>query len=240
MKELGRTQGGDALLVVEDEKAIRNALSIVLASGGYRVLEATTGKEALSMASSHCPRLIVLDMGLPDMDGLEVLDALRAWTLLPVIVLSARDQEASKVEALDRGADDYITKPFSNAELLARVRTALRRPTAEALRMTMDSLQIGGLTMDLKRHTVTVDGQDVHLTPIEYRIVYLLACNAGRVLTHDRLLNALWGPHSTDPQILRVNMANIRRKIEKNPADPQYILTEIGIGYRMAEGEPEP
>lgn len=237
MKDTGKAQGGDVLLVVEDEKAIRNALSIVLSSGGYRVLEAATGRDALVMISSHCPRLILLDLGLPDMDGLEVLDALRSWTFLPVIVLSARDQEASKVEALDRGADDYVTKPFSNAELLARVRTALRRPAAGTVQTTMEILRIGGLTMDLKRHAVMVDGQDVHLTPIEYRIVYLLACNAGRVLTHDRMLKALWGPYSTDPQILRVNMANIRRKIEKNPADPQYILTEIGIGYRMAEGE---
>ncbi len=204
------------------------------------MLEAATGQDALIMAASHCPRLILLDLGLPDMDGLEVLDALRSWSFLPVIVISDRDQEASKVEALDRGADDYITKPFSNAELLARVRAALRRPAFGAGQTNMEILRIGGLTMDLKRYAVMVDGQDVHLTPVEYRIVYLLACNAGRVLTHDRMLRALWGPHISDPQILRVNMANIRRKIERNPAAPQYILTEVGVGYRMAEGEPEP
>lgn len=222
------------ILVIEDEKAITNFLSVTLTTNGYRVVEAASGREGLSMASSHCPQLILLDLGLPDMDGLEVLASLRTWCMAPVIILSAQGHEHTKVEGLDLGADDYITKPFSNAELLARIRTALRRPVSVPM-AEQGTIRINGLEINTERHQISVDGKAVHLTPIEYRIVYLLACNAGRVLTHERMLKTLWGPHSDDPQILRVNMANIRRKIEINPADPKYIVTEIGIGYRMLE-----
>lgn len=221
------------LLVIEDEKAIRNLLSVTLVTNGYRVLDAASGKEGLSIAASHCPQLVLLDLGLPDIDGLEVLRDLRTWSMVPVVVLSAREHESVKVEALDLGADDYVTKPFSNVELLARIRTALRRPSFA--HTGRETLQIKGLEVRGDRHIVLVDGREIHLTPIEHRIVYLLACNAGCVLTYERMLKTLWGPHSDDPQILRVNMANIRRKIEKNPADPRYIVTEIGIGYRMLD-----
>lgn len=228
---------GGTVLIVEDDRAICNFLAVILESNGYKALVAETGKAALSMASSHCPQLMLLDLGLPDMDGLDVLEAVRAWTSMPVIVVSAQGHEAQKVAALDKGADDYVTKPFGNAELLARIRSVLRRPTLIQMEMSTGIVRVGGLSVDAQRHAVTVDGREVHLTPIEYRIVHMLASGAGRVFTHERMLKALWGPHCDDPQILRVNMANIRRKIEKNPADPQYILTEIGVGYRMVDAE---
>lgn len=225
------------ILVIEDEQVIRNFLTAILEAHGYKVIEVSSGQEALSLASSHCPDLILLDLGLPDMDGMMVLDAIRAWTLTPIIVLSARDQETSKVEALDRGADDYITKPFSNAELLARIRTALRRPPLIVGGSDPSTaFQAGHLRIDYQRRAVYIEGQHVHLTPIEFRLLSLLAHNAGRVLTHERIRKELWGPYASDNQLLRVNMANIRRKLERNPADPQYIMTEIGVGYRMMEG----
>lgn len=223
------------ILLVEDEKAIANFLTVMLQAHDYHVLEADTGAQAIALAAAHSPQLILLDLGLPDMDGLAVLDEIRAWSLAPVIVVSARDQESIQVEALDRGADDYITKPFRNAELMARIRTALRRPAFAHVEASQGQLRVGGLIIDAQAHTIYVDGREVHLTPVEHRIVWLLACNAGRVFTHERMLKTLWGPHYDNPQILRVNMANIRRKIEHNPADPVYILTEVGVGYRMAE-----
>lgn len=227
----------NTVLIVEDDKSICNFLAVILESNGYRPLVAETGKAALSMAASYCPQLMLLDLGLPDMDGLDVLDTVRQWTYMPVIIVSAQGQEVQKVAALDKGADDYVTKPFSNAELLARMRSVLRRPALVQMEMSTGIIHVGNLSVDTQCHIVTVDGREVHLTPIEYRIVHMLASGAGRVFTHERMLKALWGPHSDDPQILRVNMANIRRKIEKNPADPQYILTEIGVGYRMMDAE---
>lgn len=229
------------ILIVEDEKSILKLLHTVLAANEYDVIEASTGSEALSMITSHCPDLILLDLGLPDMDGCSLLAAVRKWSSMPVIVVSARTHELDKVQALDLGADDYITKPFGTSELLARIRMALRHTHTmsqnEQIART-GCFHCGGLTIDYNKYRVYVDGVDAHLTQGEYRIVALLGQHAGRVLTYDFLMKQLWGPCSTgDNKILRVNMANIRRKIEKNTAQPQYIFTEVGVGYRMADGD---
>lgn len=226
------------ILVIEDEKNIRNFITSVLAAQHYQVIPAVTGREGLSQATSQCPDLILLDLGLPDMDGMDIIAKIREWSSTPIIVISARTQEEDKVLALDKGADDYITKPFGNSELLARIRTALRHSN----RMQTDGplahrpYHSGGLCVDFEKHLITRDGKEIHLTQNEYKIVSLLAKNCGRVLTYDRLIEHIWGPYSeNDNTILRVNMANIRRKLEPNPAEPIYIFTEIGIGYRMAE-----
>ncbi len=231
----------DKILIVEDERSIANFMSTVLAANGYDVMISYSGAEAYSMITSHCPDLVILDLGLPDMDGIEILRSMREWTQLPVIVISARMHERDKVEALDMGADDYITKPFSTGELLARIRTATRHTRTGA---TNDGVaqngifKAGGLVIDYDKHRVTVDGEDVHLTQNEYKIVSILGKCSGKVLTYDYILKELWGPGAAgNNQILRVNMANIRRKIEKNPATPEYIFTEVGVGYRMVEGE---
>ena len=231
------------ILIVEDEKSILKLLRTVLTANKYDVVEAATGSEALSLISSHCPDLILLDLGLPDMDGTSLLRSVRKWTSTPIIVVSARTHELDKVEALDMGADDYITKPFGTSELLARIRMALRHTQTmsqnEQIART-GCVRSGGLTIDYNKYRVYVDGVDAQLTQGEYRIVALLGKHAGRVLTYDFLMKELWGPCSRgDNKILRVNMANIRRKIEKTPAQPRYIFTEVGVGYRMAEGDEE-
>ena len=231
----------DKILIVEDEQNISNFISTVLAANGYDILIAETGAHALSMITSHCPDLIVLDLGLPDMDGMNILREVRSWSNLPVVVVSARTHEQDKVAALDMGADDYIEKPFGTSELLARIRTAIRHtrtPLGNGSIAQSGKFTVRGLTVDYDKHHVLVDGVDVHLTLNEFKIVALLGKYAGKVLTYDFLIKEIWGPKAkADNQILRVNMANIRRKIEKNPADPQYIFTEIGVGYRMLEGE---
>lgn len=225
------------ILIVEDEQAISNFISTTLKANGYHTLETRTAKEALSMLPSHCPDVVLLDLGLPDMDGLDVLKNIRSWSAIPVIIVSARGNEQEKVAALDLGADDYITKPFGTSELLARIRTAIRHnvslnPTGEI----SNTFQCKDLFINFDKRVVTIAGVDVHLTQIEFKIVALLAQSAGRVLTYDHIISQLWGPFAVkDNQILRVNMANIRRKIENNPASPQYIFTEVGIGYRMIE-----
>ena len=231
------------ILIVVDEKSILKLLRTVLTANKYDVVEAATGSEALSLISSHCPDLILLDLGLPDMDGTSLLRSVRKWTSTPIIVVSARTHELDKVEALDMGADDYITKPFGTSELLARIRMALRHTQTmsqnEQIART-GCFRSGGLTIDYNKYRVYVDGVDAQLTQGEYRIVALLGKHAGRVLTYDFLMKELWGPCSRgDNKILRVNMANIRRKIEKTPAQPRYIFTEVGVGYRMAEGDEE-
>jgi two-component system KDP operon response regulator KdpE len=225
------------ILIVEDDPLIAEFLVAKLEASGYRTHLATNGKEAISMAFSHCPALVLLDLGLPDIDGMEVLAALRAWSIVPVIVVSARLQDADIVLALDTGADDYIVKPINNLVLMARIRTALRKNITRMTQNTLMHQSFGGghLCIDYDRRLVTVDGDSVHLTPIEYKILARLASNAGRVMTYAVLRRELWGPYATDNQVLRVNMANLRRKIESNSADPQYILTEVGVGYRMAE-----
>ena len=228
----------DKILVVDDEKSISGYIKAVLSSNGYDVLLAHTGAEASSMISSHCPDLVVLDLGLPDMDGMKIIEDVRKWTQLPIIVVSARSHESDKVTALDKGADDYICKPFGAAELLARVRVALRHTrlgSSEELAVS-GVYTAGDLTIDYNRHQVLVGGKNVNLTQNEFRMVALLGKHAGKVLTYDYIMKELWGPKSKGTnQILRVNMANIRRKIEKNPAEPEYIFTEVGVGYRIVE-----
>lgn len=228
----------DKILVVEDEKSISGFIKTVLQSSGYDVIVAHTGAEAFSMISSHCPDLVVLDLGLPDIDGMDIIAAVRQWTQLPIIVVSARSYEKDKVDALDKGADDYITKPFSAAELLARVRVAIRHTRTAGMMASSGKFTSGALAVDYDKHMVTVNGENCRLTQNEFRIVALLSRCAGKVLTYDFIMKELWGPQSKGSnQILRVNMANIRRKIEQNPADPKYIFTEVGVGYMMVEGD---
>ena len=231
----------DKILVVEDEQSIARFISAILNANGYETLMAQTGSEALSIISSTCPDLVILDLGLPDMDGTEILRDLRSWSSLPVVVVSARSHEKDKVEALDMGADDYLTKPFGTDELLARVRAAIRHTRTasgndEVARQ--GTYTVGDMVIDYNKHQVLINGENAKLTLSEFRIVALLGKFAGKVLTYDYIIRELWGPRAgNDNQILRVNMANIRRKIEKNPAEPQYIFTEVGVGYRMAEGD---
>lgn len=229
-----------SILLVEDEKNICDFISTSLSAQDYRISTAHTGKEALPIITSQCPDLILLDLGLPDMDGMEIIRQVRTWSSVPIIVLSARTQEQEKVRALDLGADDYLTKPIGTSELLARIRTALRHSN----RLNTDSplykrpFHAKGLTIDFEKHLVSVDGKDVHLTQIEFKIISLLAQNSGRDMTYDTIISNIWGPYADDDNsILRVNMAHIRRKLEQNPAEPQYVFTEIGIGYRMIEDE---
>ena len=230
----------DKILIVEDDRSISGLIRSILAANDYDMITVGNGTEAISMVSSHCPDLVILDLGLPDMDGLDVIRRVRTWTALPIIVVSARSSEQDIVTALDAGADDYLTKPFSPSELLARVRVAIRHAHAggNAAISSTGKFTTGDLTIDYNKHQVLIRGENCRLTQNEFRIVALLGKNAGRVLTYDYILRELWGPQSHgDNQILRVNMANIRRKIEANPAEPQYIFTEVGVGYRMVEGD---
>jgi two-component system KDP operon response regulator KdpE len=230
---------GDAplILVIEDEKPIQRFLRASLLSEGYRVVEAETGQQGLTMALAQPPDLVILDLGLPDMDGLRIIEELRSWSQVPIIILSARDQEKDKVTALDRGADDYLSKPFSVGELLARLRVALRhqarlssQPPADATRFS-----VGDLLVDLEARRVFVDGQEVRLTHIEYRLLTTFVQHAGKVLTHRFLLKEVWGPgHVEETHYLRVFTAALRRKLETDPARPRYLLTEQGVGYRLA------
>jgi two-component system KDP operon response regulator KdpE len=221
------------ILVVDDERPIRRFLNASL-SGQYTVLEAATGEEALKMAVSGRPDVIILDLGLPDMDGVEVARRLREWTQIPIIVVSVRDQEEVKIAALDAGADDYLTKPFGVGELTARVRAALRR---SAQPETEPVFQKDDLVVDLARRNVVKQGQAVSLTPTEYDILRLLVQHAGKVLTHEQLIRSIWGSESVtgeeDSHLLRVNVSNLRRKIEADPSRPRYIVTEPGVGYRL-------
>ena len=221
------------ILIVEDEKNISTFMATTLKNNDYKVIECQTGSEALSITTSHCPDLILLDLGLPDIDGITVLKSIRGWSTVPIIIISARTVEKEKVYALDAGADDYITKPFGTSELLARIRTALRHSSK---RSTNNVFKAKNLSIDFDKRLITVDEAEVHLTQIEFKLVSLLAQNAGKVLTYDYIINSIWGPYADkNNQILRVNMANIRRKLEKNPGDPQFIFTEVGVGYRMIE-----
>lgn len=231
----------EKILIVEDEQSICNFLTAILTANEYEPLIAANAAQAQSMIASHCPDLILLDLGLPDSDGMEVLRYVRSWSRTPVIVVSARTHEKDKVEALEAGADDFITKPFGTAELIARIRTAMRHTRTvsdnDALAQT-GVFRAKELTVDYDKHRAFLRGEDVHLTQNEFRIVALLGRYAGKVLTYDFLIRELWGPQAkSSNQILRVNMANIRRKLEKNPAEPEYIFTEAGVGYRMVEGD---
>jgi two-component system KDP operon response regulator KdpE len=225
------------ILLVEDELAISNFIQAVLTHNNYNVIKAENGWDAIRLTTTHCPDLILLDLGLPDMDGIQVLKNVREWRNVPIIVVSARGHEREKVEALDLGADDYITKPFGTSELLARIRTAVRHShkAKEESHPEADRISIGGLYIDFDKRIVKVDDKEIHLTPIEYKIMILLSRNVGKVLTHDYIMKEIWGPYLNENQTLRVNMANIRRKIEANPAEPKYIVTEVGVGYRMVD-----
>jgi len=226
---------GPLVMVVEDEPQMRRFLRASLTSHGYDLCEAASAAEAMALATSRGPELILLDIGLPDDDGIAVTRRLREWSRTPIIVISARGREADKVGVLDAGADDYLTKPFGVAELLARMRVALRH-AQQVAGAPEPIIQIGELRLDLARREVKLNGNEVHLTPIEYRLLSLLAQNAGRVLTHGQILKEVWGPgHTGETHYLRVYMAQLRRKIETEPARPRLLQTEPGVGYRLRE-----
>ncbi len=219
------------ILVVDDEKAIQRFLKNALGSAAFAVHIAGSGSEALTAAIAIRPDLIILDLGLPDMDGIEVLRRLREWTQVPIIILSVRDREDEKVNALDSGADDYLTKPFGIGELLARMRVALRK----SLQQSPEPIyKVDGLEVDLEYRRVLVQGKEVQLTPTEYDLLRLLVIHAGKVLTHNHILRQIWGAaYLQQPHLLRVNISNLRHKIEPDPTRPRYILTELGVGYRL-------
>jgi len=222
------------VVLIEDEPQIRRFLRATLTSQGYRLFEAATAADGLVEVASRQPDVVIVDLGLPDLDGLEVIRRLREWSKVPVIVLSARGQERDKVGALDAGADDYVSKPFSAGELLARVRVALRH-AAGAAHEDSAAFTVGELQVDLLRRHVTVAGTEVRLTPIEYKLLATLVRYAGRVVTHQQLLRDVWGPtHDDQSHYVRVYMAHLRHKIEAQPARPRYLLTEPGVGYRLA------
>jgi two-component system KDP operon response regulator KdpE len=224
------------VVLIEDEVPIRRFLRVTLDSHGYRLYEAATGADALVEVASRQPDVVILDLGLPDMDGLEVIRRVREWTAVPIIVLSARGQERDKVAALDAGADDYIAKPFGADELLARIRVALRHAAGATREGAEAKFAVGGLEVDLARRQVRRDGHEIHLTPTEYRLLTTLVRHAGKVLTHRQLLNDVWGPsHAEEAHYLRVYMAQLRRKLEADPAQPRYLLTEPGVGYRLTD-----
>lgn len=229
-----------SVLVIEDEKSICDFIAKTLNASDYKAVTAGSGKEGLAILTSALPDLVLLDLGLPDMDGIDIIKQTREWSSLPIIVISARMQEREKVAALDAGADDYITKPFGTDELLARIRTAIRHSNKivdDKVNSTRP-YSARGLVVDFGKRLVTVEGKEIHLTRVEYKIVSMLAQNSGKVITYSSLIEQVWGPYADDNnRILRVNMANIRRKIEKNPGEPEYIFTELGVGYRMVEDE---
>jgi two-component system KDP operon response regulator KdpE len=219
------------VLVVDDEEAIRRFLRVALTSQAYTVIEATSGQEALSAANAEKPDIIILDLGLPDIDGVEVTRLLRQWTQTPIIILSVRGSESDKIAALDGGADDYLTKPFGVGELLARLRAALRRAAQTASEPVFSS---GNLKVDLAARLVTVSGHEVQLTPNEYELLRVMVTHAGKVLTHRHLLREVWGAeYGEESHMLHVNISNLRRKIEPDPARPKFIITEPGVGYRL-------
>jgi two-component system, OmpR family, KDP operon response regulator KdpE len=226
------------ILITEDEKSIRNFLKISLETQGYKCIEADSGANALMLASSHNPDILILDLGLPDMDGVDVIKKLREVSQIPIIIVSARDREREKVDALDAGADDYLTKPFSISELLARIRVILRHRnfTETAADRENIILKLGALTVDNDKHRVYVGDEEIHLTPNEYKVLNVLVKYQGKVLTHHYIVEKVWGTiTSDDTQSLRVCMGNLRRKLKEDPAQPRFIITEIGVGYRLAD-----
>lgn len=234
------TTGKNNILLIEDEASIRTFISTTLKNQNYKITTASDGTSGLHLTASLCPDIVLLDLGLPDMDGMDVIKKIREWTSIPIIVISARNNEHEKARALDCGADDYITKPFSTVELLARIRTSIRHSSQmqDLYSTKQKSYHHGNLTINFDDHVVLLNGTNIHLTQIEYKLLTLLAKNSGKVLTYTFIMEKIWGPYTdNNNQILRVNMANIRRKIEQNPATPEHVFTEIGIGYRMAEGD---
>jgi two-component system KDP operon response regulator KdpE len=229
------TEPRTRVLVIEDEAPMRRFLRTTLAAHGYEPIEASSAASGVAMATQHNPELVLLDLGLPDRDGLEVTREIRGWSQAPIIVISARGREEDKVDALDAGADDYLTKPFGVNELLARLRVALRHASRGPSPAT-SAWTVGPIEIDDARHSVRVRGDIVHLTPIEYRLLLLLAKNAGRVLTHRQILQQVWGPAAgSQTQYLRVYMTHLRRKVEEDPARPQLLLNEPGVGYRLRD-----
>ena len=223
---------GPLVLLVEDEVQMRRFLRAALVSHGYRLIEAEKGGEAVPLVTSHNPDVVLLDLGLPDMDGLDVTKHLREFTKVPIVVLSARGREDDKVAALDAGADDYVTKPFGMNELLARMRVALRHREGKDADEAV--IELDGLRIDFARHEVQREGEVLKLTPLEFKLLAVLARNAGKVLTHRQLLKEVWGPaHTQDTHYLRVYTANLRKKLERDAAAPKYLLTEPGVGYRL-------
>jgi two-component system KDP operon response regulator KdpE len=221
------------ILIVDDEPEIRRFVKAVLNSHHYEVLEADSGSKALSILKENSPGLMILDMGLPDIDGVEVTRRARLMSQLPIIILSVRDRESDKIKALDAGADDYLTKPFGVGELLARIRGVLRRVSNN---IDQKILSVDNLCLDLERHKVTLADQEIDLTPNEFDILRVLIKNAGKVITHRQLIHQVWGSmYENEDRMLRVNISNLRRKIEPNPNQPHFILTELGVGYRMRE-----
>lgn len=232
----GSMENAASVLIIEDELAIRRFLRASLTANGYAVIECATGQEGLQQTAARLPDVVILDLGLPDMDGLDVTRQLREWAKMPIIVLSARGKENDKIAALDAGADDYLTKPFGVGELLARMRVALRHAQQSASSAPEPTFAVGELRIDFVRRSVTVGGQQVHLTPIEFKLLTALAHHAGRVITHPQLLKDVWGPaYANEAHYLRVYMRQLRNKIEREPAQPRYLLTEPGVGYRLVD-----
>ncbi|HUJ16514.1 MAG TPA: response regulator [Nitrospirota bacterium] len=224
----------ELILLVEDEPQMRRFLRITLQTQGYRLVEAATAQEGLSQATTRNPDIVLLDLGLPDLDGLEVTKRLREWTQTPIIVISAREQERDKVNALDAGADDYLTKPFNAAELLARIRVALRHAARQKTGADEPVFTLDTLRVDFAQRQVFVGNEEVHLTPIEYKLLAVMIRHAGKVITHRQLLHEVWGPaHVNEVQYLRVYMTQLRHKLETDPARPRFLLNEPGIGYRL-------
>jgi two-component system KDP operon response regulator KdpE len=223
------------IIVIEDEAQIRRFLRTTLTSEDYLVIEAETGKQGLTEAATRKPDLIILDLGLPDMDGVEVVKGIRAWSSVPIIILSARAQESDKIFALDAGADDYLVKPFGVGELLARIRAALRHVSSAANGEEEGVFSVDELKVDMIHRKITVSGAEIHLTPIEYRLLTVLVKHAGKVLTHRLLLKEVWGPNYVErAHYLRIYMGILRHKLERDPARPRFLLTEVGVGYRLA------
>ena len=224
------------VLIVEDDRTIRRFIRVALETQHYECLETDSGEMALSLTASHKPEVLVLDLGLPDMDGLDVIRKLREWSDVPIVVVSARGHEREKVQALDLGADDYLTKPFGIAELLARIRVILRHRAHVRDGETASAWSVGPLTVNFEKRRITLSGEELHLTPTEYKLLALLAAQHGKVLTHRWLVQEIWGSfNADDTQNLRVCMGNLRRKLEQNPAQPKFIVTEVGVGYRMVD-----
>lgn len=228
------------ILVVEDDNAVAKLMAATMESQDYQYRIASTGASAIMEALSYKPEVMILDLGLPDTDGIEVIKKIRTWSNMPIIVVSARSEDTDKVAALDAGADDYLTKPFSVDELLARLRVALRRVRYDRQRLSEESsvYENGGLRIEYAAGCVYLDGSEIHLTPIEYKLLVLLANNTGKVITHNYILREVWGnPAASDMRSLRVYMATLRKKLEKNTSEPKYIQTHIGVGYRMLRNQ---
>lgn len=230
------TAPAQTVVVIEDENQIRRFLRTSLEAEGFTVVESATGRQGLIEAGTRKPDLVILDLGLPDVDGIDVIRDLRAWTTVPVIVLSARTREADKVDALDAGADDYLTKPFGVGELLARIRVVMRRRAGGGVAAGVQTFRFGDVTVDFDKRQVQRAGQELHLTVTEYRLLGVLIRNAGKVVTHRQLLREVWGPaHVESSHYLRTYMAHLRQKLEADAAQPKHLITETGVGYRLVE-----